>query len=268
MQERTIVITDLDGTLLDAATYSFDAALPALDLLRRREVPLVICSSKTRAEIEVYRERLGNRHPFIAENGGGIYIPRGYFPFAVDAAERGDLLVIELGRPYAEVRAVFERLRDELRSPVRGFGDMTPQEVGELTGLTPAEAALAHQREHCEPFIFTGPPDERFLQAIEASGLRWTQGRFFHIMGNHHKGKAVDLLRELYQRDGTKTELIGLGDSLNDMQFLLTVDRPALVRRQDGTHDPRIAIPWLYQTEGIGPAGWNEAVLRFLDDHA
>ena len=71
---RTIVITDLDGTLLDDA-YSFEAARPALDLLREKKVPIVVCSSKTRSEIELYREKIGLRGPFIVENGGGPPCP-------------------------------------------------------------------------------------------------------------------------------------------------------------------------------------------------
>ena len=47
-----IVISDLDGTLLHAQTYSFDAAQPALQRLRKERIPLVLCSSKTRAEVE------------------------------------------------------------------------------------------------------------------------------------------------------------------------------------------------------------------------
>ena len=79
---RMIIVTDLDGTLLHPRTYSFEEALPALKLVRERGVPLVLCSSKTRAELEVCRKRLDNGHPFISENGGGIYLPAGYFPFS------------------------------------------------------------------------------------------------------------------------------------------------------------------------------------------
>jgi len=50
--KKPVFFSDLDGTLLDARTYSFDAALPALGILRARRVPLVVCSSKTRTEIE------------------------------------------------------------------------------------------------------------------------------------------------------------------------------------------------------------------------
>lgn len=73
LMSKTIVITDLDGTLLDQ-TYSFEGARPAITLLKEKRVPVVLCSSKTRPEIELYRERLGFKDPFIVENGGAIYI--------------------------------------------------------------------------------------------------------------------------------------------------------------------------------------------------
>ena len=65
-----VVFTDLDGTLLEHSTYSFAEAEEALDLLRSQDIPLVICTSKTRSEVEFWRRLLGNEHPFIVENGG------------------------------------------------------------------------------------------------------------------------------------------------------------------------------------------------------
>lgn len=52
-----VVFSDLDGALLDHETYEFDAARPALDRLRRDGVPLVLCTSKTRAEVEPIERR-------------------------------------------------------------------------------------------------------------------------------------------------------------------------------------------------------------------
>ena len=262
---QIIIVTDLDGTLLDSKTYSFEEARPALELIKKKHVPLVLCSSKTQAELGVWRIRLENRHPFIVENGGGIFIPEGYFPFPVEGETRNGYRVISLGMPYAGIREQFTRLRDKLKIPVTGFGDMTPDDVAALTGLSHDEAVLAKQREYEEPFVFPGAADERMLQAIEASGLRWTQGRLFHLMGNHHKGKAVALLRTLFERAKGPAIVAGLGDSLNDLPFLLAVDHPVLVRRVEGCYDPKITIPGLYCTQKIGPAGWNEAVQTVLE---
>ena len=103
---RVVIFSDLDGTLLDHQTYSSDPADRAIARLIAEEVPLVLCSSKTRAEIEAIRSRLGVGHPFIVENGGALFIPAGYFPFAVEAArcETG-YHVVELGLRYRQVVA-------------------------------------------------------------------------------------------------------------------------------------------------------------------
>lgn len=262
--KKTVVFSDLDGTLLDESSYSFKDALPAVRLLQLRAIPLVLCSSKTRAEIESCRLSLHNRHPFISENGGGIFIPPGYFSAPFEAATIGGYQAIILGSPYAEIRSRFVALRERLGIAVRGFGDMTAAEVAKLTGLSVEQATLARQRDFDEAFVFDGDPDERFLQAIEAAGLNWTQGRIFHILGKHDKGHAVKILQSLYTRELGTIASIGLGDGFNDLPLLAAVDQAVLVRRQNGSFDPRMAIPGLVKTEHPGPSGWNEALFRLL----
>ena len=78
-QPSWILFTDLDGTLLDAGTYSWDAARPALERLEALAIPWILCTGKTRAELAPLRRAMGHRHPCIIENGGAILIPRGYF---------------------------------------------------------------------------------------------------------------------------------------------------------------------------------------------
>lgn len=74
-----VVFTDLDETLLDRETYSFEAARAALSELARRRIPIVFCTSKTSAESLELQSRMGIDEPFAYENGGGIRLPRGYF---------------------------------------------------------------------------------------------------------------------------------------------------------------------------------------------
>ena len=266
--KKTIIFTDLDGTLLDQWNYSFADAQPALQRLAASSTPLIMCSSKTRRELEDYRRLLNSPHPFIAENGGGIFIPRGYFPFAVEAEPADEYQLIRLGTPYAEIRKEFVRLREQFHAKVRGFADMNVAEVAALTSLAEKDAISAQQRDFDEPFIFDGEPDRDFLDAIEAAGLRWTQGRLFHIMGSHDKGRAVSKLIALYERQFGETWSIALGDSLNDLAMLVEVDQPVLVKHKDGSFDSRIDMAGLLKTSLPGPAGWNEAVLGLLAEES
>jgi mannosyl-3-phosphoglycerate phosphatase len=265
-----VVFTDLDGTLLDAATYSFDAAAEALAALRGRGIPLVIVSSKTRAEIEPIQRRLGIADPFVVENGGAVFIQGECFAGLVPrAVGRDGYRVVELGLPYGELRRALGELAAASGVTVRGFGDMALEEIADRTGLPAAEAALARRREYDEPFVFEGPPDRReaFLRHVEARGLRCTRGgRFHHLTGRHDKGEACRLLTDGYRRAAAGAGLvtIGLGDSLNDRPMLEAVNIPLLVQRPDGSYDPELRLPHLRYAQGVGPAGWNQAVLTLL----
>ena len=278
MMANIIVITDLDGTLLHPRTYSFAEARPALELLRERGIPLILCSSKTKAEVEVYRDKMGNSHPFISENGGGIFIPEGYFKFAIEGELRDGYIVITLGRPYSEIRKIFIEIRERLGIQTKGFGDMTAEEIAALAALPLAEAKFAKQRDFDEPFIFEEEPPfnsplskggnrgfvEEFLKAVEDAGLHWTQGRFYHILGDNDKGKAVKILEDLYERAYGVIITIGLGNSFNDLPLLLEVDYPILVQNEDGSYDNRINLPNLIKADGIGPEGWNKAIMGLI----
>src|SRR6185503_17372638 len=61
-------------------------AARALAALGRAAVSLVLCSSKTRAEVETIQQALGIHHPFVCESGAATFVPAGYFPFDVPQA--------------------------------------------------------------------------------------------------------------------------------------------------------------------------------------
>jgi mannosyl-3-phosphoglycerate phosphatase family protein len=262
---KALIFTDLDGTLLHPKTYSFQEATSALELIRERNIPLILCSSKTKVEMEVYRKRLKNKHPFIVENGAAIYVPVGYFPFNTGREQDEDYVVFELGKSYEEIRRTFISLRESLGVSVKGFGDMTIEEIATLTGLATAEATLAQRREFEEPFIFELGVDERFLKAIEERGLTWTMGRLYHLMGDYDKGKSVRHLKRWYEEESGKFTTIGLGDGLNDLPLLKEVDYPVLIQKEDGSYDARVKLPNLIEAQGIGPVGWNRAILELMN---
>jgi hydroxypyruvate reductase len=141
---------------------------------------------------------------------------------------------------------------------------MSIEEISAVTGLSREDALLAKQRDFSEPFVFDGPVQTRFLHAIEASGLTWTQGTVFHIMGNHDKGRALKILMALYKRQFGEVSSVAFGDAMNDLPMMIVADQPVLVRRQNLSVDARITLDGLTVTNLPGPSGWNEAVLNLL----
>ena len=211
--KQSVVFTDLDGTLLDHATYSWEPALPALRLLHDRQIPLVCCSSKTRTEIEFYRRLLDNRDPFVTENGGGIFIPEGYFdlstlpPNLVRIGEPG-YVVIRLGAQYQHLRQAVEELRAE-GFALTGFGDMTVAEVAELTGLPLDQAAMAKERDFDEPFVYSGSLAEMdtLEERLLSEGFFLTKGAFFHILADSERCRCNNACRAIRKKNTVRSSL-------------------------------------------------------------
>ena len=261
-----IIFTDLDGTLLDRDTYSWEAARPALDHLRRRRVPWIFVTSKTRAEVERLRRRLGNEHPFIVENGGAAFIPHGYFSFPISgAAARDGYDVVEWGAPYATLTAALDAAARDSGCRVRSFHAMTVDETAVACDFAIEEAALAQRREYDEPFATLDPRcDETLIDALAARGLRTIRGgRFYHVCGNNDKAIAVRALRDLFERAGGPVTTIGLGDGWNDLPFLEGVDTAVIVRSPVSA-EMQVRLPRAILTGHEGPEGWNRAVLDLI----
>lgn len=267
MKDQIIVFTDLDGTLTDYHTYSFEPALPALDALKKSGIPLIICSSKTRAEIEKLQSRIDNTHPFISENGGAIFVPIEYFSYAFPfTREDMKYKIIEFGTAYHIIRGTLKKIQSAFPDMVRGFGDISAHEVANLCEIPPEEGVLAKEREYDEPFLLK---DKKILDEIgeiaAKDNLRIIKGgRFYHLIGENDKGKAVSFLTDISRRAYDNIKTIALGDSQNDLPMFQVVDYPVLVKKPEGRHDSNIALDNLIHSPGKGPTGWNYSVLELL----
>lgn len=266
-----IIFTDLDGTLLDHQTYGWQEALPALNLCKRLEVPIILVSSKTRAEMDKIRIKLSIVAPFISENGGGIFFPNeiaGNPP--AGASLDGDLWKLSVGLSYDLLINELKEIQNELGLNIKGFSDMSIEEISKLTGLDLEDSQLAAMREFDEPFIIQekGSVDRQaLLKAARQRGLGITEGgRFFHLQGNNNKGLAVEKVASWYKKLLGNIFSVALGDSPNDFSMLERTDCPILVKSHKDFSELKKNIPRLKITREIGPKGWNSAVLEVLNN--
>lgn len=261
--DKLVIFTDLDGTLLDYNDYSCDRVAPLVSRLNKAGVIIVFCSSKTRAEQEVYRRKLSISSPFIVENGGAIFIEQGYFPFTYEYNSTvASYRVIKLGLPYKEVRKRLDEVRRKNNLSFKGFGDMDTTQVASLTGLDMTSAGFARQREYSETLNLTGSEDEirLILGKIEEVGLEWVMGaRLYGVACGSDKGGAAGILMGLFKRKLGRIKTIGIGDSPNDVPMLAEVDVPILVQKPGDCWE-NVELPNLYRVDGVGPEGWVRAM--------
>ncbi len=264
-----LIFTDLDGTLLDHESYRWEKAGPALCYCRKTGTPVIMVSSKTRAEIEVFEREMNLNFPFISENGGGIYFP-GDFPSheSIDGVlPAGKKLKLILGKPYDYLVTQLNEISKETGIRVKSFSQMSRKEIMNLTGLTPEECGRAARRDFDEPFIMLneGLNGDHIKSSAEKRGLKVSEGgRFFHLHGQSDKGQAVSRLISIYKGMYGNVYTIALGDSPNDFAMFENVDQAVLVKSKKRFDDLEKRFPGIIITEKEGPEGWNTAVLGLL----
>jgi mannosyl-3-phosphoglycerate phosphatase len=274
---RHLIFTALEGALVDPRTDSFAGAEEALSELDRRKIAFVLLTSRTREEIEPIRRKMGHNHPFVTENGGGIFFPDGYFSLRIPGAVRtARYLSIAQGRPYSEVCEALDEIAEECAVGVAGFHHMSLREIADNTGLRPRSAELARAREFDEPFYFTSADEKaiaRFVEAARERGFDTRRGAtFWHLSAKCDAARAVRSLAQLF-REAThiKLRLVGIGADQEDLPWLRAVDHAILLpdSREAATPSAHpMENPGRMRTivigDAPGPAGWNTSVLNII----
>lgn len=267
-----LVFSDLDGTLLDHHSYSHVAAGPALDLLEALAIPVILVSSKTRAEMLLQRRRLANAQPFAVENGAAVFVPRGYFPAQPpDTVERDGFWVREFAAPRQRWVALLEALAPRFPGQFESFSHAGEAGIAAMTGLGLGDAALANQREYSEPVQWRGEHADlqRFLAACADGGARVVRGgRFYSVGAAADKGSALRWLCEQFAKASGIAHIrtLAAGDGANDVPMLEQADTALLVRAPDRAFPSLARVAGVLRSSATGPAGWAEGVTQWLCD--
>lgn len=172
--------------------------------------------------------------------------------------------VIEFGVPYQELRKGLRTIEEKIGIQLKGFGDMSLDEVVSTTGLSPIQAMAAKKREYDEPFL-VNDSSKMFEIRHEAGQLGFIVvlgGRFAHLVGGTNKGLACRTLLDLYRKHWGELRVVAIGDSLNDLPMLEQADYPFLVEQRGGGYQSGIAFKKLIRVEGVGPVGWEKCIQR------
>jgi mannosyl-3-phosphoglycerate phosphatase len=247
-----IVFADIDSAPPVHLFSRGDRLAALLETLAVRRITLVLCSRRTRAEVESIRQDLGIFHPFVCENGAAAFVPERYFGSELENTRKvGGYQAIEFGTPYEQVVETVRRVADRLNLRVQGFHDMSVEQVSREQGLSLLDARLAKLREYSEPFrlLSANPVAEyRLLKALSAAGLTCvTLGPFHHAGTVSGAGGAATVLTTLYRVafGAIVTAVVGDGLPATDIA-------------------PRVDLR--LETPARGPVDWLEAIVQEIDN--
>ena len=255
---QLVVVTDLDGCVLNKHDYDFAPAVPVLQRAQRAKIPVVLSSSKTEAEMTVIADELGLADlPLVCENGGVVI-------WRAPGEEASHQI---LGVERAEIRNHLDSLRE--RFDFRSFSDLGVEGVMGATDLPRDNAARACDRHCTEPLLFDGPAggEADFRAAIESGGLTLTRGgRFWHVAGHTTKGAGMAIVLKNYALKLGECSSVAIGDSPIDQSMLDIADFPIAIPQPSG----EFLATTDHNANGIraekpGAAGWAQAVSDLFD---
>lgn len=253
-----VVFSDVDSLTASAASPPTEAA-PLLREIGLKRLPLVLSSTRTRAEVAFIQQELGLHAPFIYESGGAISMAQGYFRGHVHGTRAvGGTLIVEFGRPYSEVKSTLRQTAASLDMDVVGLSDLSIEETALAWGVTPLEASRVKMREYGEPFRILRGTDRRDLlfRALRARGLACTTGgRSEYVGAPSAERMGIALLTRLYRETFGPVVTVGLGRLTADAELLAQVDVPLIVSARD--EPPQIMKP-----QSARRTQWLTAVLQ------
>ena len=218
------VVSDVDGTLMDHS-YDLTPAKETIKTLQKLSIPVILCTSKTAAEVKVIRKELNLTDPYIVENGAAIY---------GESLQKVNGKII-LGKKYEILEEILNLISKEIDYKLIPLNNLSDSEATELTGLKGNSLTLMRDRHWSMPFL--NPPgflEDKINICCKKFNVDIFKGnRMSHLLStSSNKGKAINALKEYSNIQNI--EIIGLGDSPNDLPLLLNSDIKIVIPGLDG----------------------------------
>ncbi len=185
-----------------------------MSTLDHEGIPAVWLTSRSRLQFDEPRRKLGHVHPFIAEDGCGVYLPEDYFHLRPDSgASRsqkestlrlGRFTCIAIAEALPAASDALEALSQETQVPIVTLRSLSGRELVQNTGLPLREAELARQRDFDELFFFAGASPAQIEQFLAEGRKRKLEFRQHGVLWSAAIGasmqRCVAAASKLYDR--------------------------------------------------------------------
>jgi predicted mannosyl-3-phosphoglycerate phosphatase (HAD superfamily) len=201
-------------------------------------LPVVWVTARSRAQMDEPRRKFGHQHPFIGEDGCGVYLPEDYFHLRPAKTVRmGRFTCIPVAETQPAASEALESLAEETGVSVVPLRSLAPRELAQNTGLPEREAELARQRDFDELFFFAGATEADVQRFIAEGGQRKIalrqHGVLWSLAVGASLGQCVRDLAKLYERAlRSHPAIVGVATAGESEGFLGACDRGLLLAKQ------------------------------------
>ena len=255
-----IIFTDLDGSLLNHDNFDFKNIKNFILQCLSIGIKIIPNSSKTKKEIDFFCDQLGERLPYIVENGSAIH--------NLDIVSSD---FIEVNNPLVFSRTVEEILEILIKEVPKNLidkcsfiKDMNRKMQKEILGLSEKFLPLALNRDYSIPFTFNGSDQiiNEFKLTLERLDLKLHEGgRVFNISDNCSKGSAMKaLISKIKKSILLNPYIIVVGDSPNDISMLEEANQPCVVPLPNKCNLKDLSFHNVLRAKQCAPEGWEEVI--------
>ena len=261
---QILIFTDLDGSLLDHNNFEFREIQNFILKCIKNGIKIIPNTSKTKIEIQVFIDQLGQNLPFIVENGAAIH----NLNLIHSKIKINDNSLV-FSRSLSEILKQFKKnIPMDFQKRCMFLKDMTSTEQMKILGLNKKYLPFALNRDYSMPLVFDGSKEivNEFTRHLKRIGMKLHEGgRVYNICDDCSKGKAMTTLIEMLKNElKCKTHTIVVGDSPNDISMLNVCDQPCVIPLPNRKNLSFLKDQKLIRATQTAPKGWEEVVRASL----
>ena len=267
-EPQIILMTDLDGTLLDHDTFGYESVKSFMVELIHAGIKIIPNSSKTSVELEYFCKDFDAPLAYVCENGAAIH----HLAVVKGQASEAFIDPIVLGKPVSVLMDHWTGcLSPQLRELCVFLDDLSRVDQAKILGLRGEALDRAMSREYSRPFVFKGSEDtfHRIQDEAKKFDLNVVRGgRVSQLSGYHDKADSISIVRQTVSSGPKNALIIALGDGENDINMLCHADIACVIPSKNGeilSFDTNRSFQKIIHASKPAPHGWLEAVEAALE---
>ena len=259
-----LISTDLDGTLLNYNDFSFEQIIPFIKRIIKKNVLIIVNTSKTASEVIEFLNIINHPLPFIVESGSAIYYPKQKFTSKKISLNNFDIIYSSKSTTQIEKILKNKKLL-KFKNLYKLTKEIDDKTLSEFSGLKIRELANLKKRSYSHLMIWNSSQKNlrKFKIELEAEGMTLLKGaRFLHLKSKGDKGLA--LLNFIDYLKNNKIEFhrsISLGDSVNDLPMLSITDYSCIIKLPND-YFLNFKGESVIRSKKVAPLGWKEALMQ------